>query len=114
MDGEWGIGTWGSATWDYVTPIIVVDTHDGERVKKRWAKEKADKKRRREEIVYAFERIVEGRPEIAQEIAAPFLEKRASNLPAIDFDKMIRDVNRVERIWNLHLELDDEEVMLLL
>lgn len=114
MNGEWGIGTWGSATWGYVTPIVVVDTHDGGKSKKRWAKEKADKKRRREEIVYAFERIVEGRPEIAQEIAAPYLEKRASNLPAIDYTKMLKDVARVERILSLHIELDDEEVMMLL
>lgn len=114
MNGEWGIGTWGSATWGYVTPVVVVDTHDGKRSRKRWAKERADKKRRREEIVYAFERIVEGRPEIAREIAAPFLEKRASNLPAIDYTMMMKDLDRVERIWNLHLELDDEEVMMLL
>jgi hypothetical protein len=35
-------------------------------------------------------------------------------LPAIDYDKMLDDLDRVERIWNLHIELDDEEVMILL
>mgnify|MGYP007004495645 CR=1 FL=1 len=114
MNGEWGIGTWGSATWGYVTPIIVDDTHDGEYRKKRFAKERADKKRRKEEIIYAFERIVEGRPDIAREIAAPFLETRASTLPAIDYGKMMKDLDKIETIWKLHLELDDEEVLTLL
>jgi hypothetical protein len=113
MDGEWGTGTWGSATWDYVTPIVVDDTHDG-RYKKKLAKEKADKERRRKEIVYAFERIVEGRPDIAKVIVEPFMETRVSTLAAIDYDKMLKDVDRVERIWKLYLEIDDEEVLLLM
>ena len=112
MDGEWGTGTWDSATWDYVTPLIVV-THDG-RYKKKLAKEKADKERRRKEIVYAFERIVEGRPDIAKVIVAPFMETRTSTMPAIDYDRMLKDVDRVERIWKLYLEIDDEEVLLLM
>lgn len=114
MNGEWGIGTWGSATWNYVTPIVVDDTHDGEYYRNKFSKERAAKKRRRNEVIYAFERIVEGRPEVAKEIAAPFTEKRASTLPAIDYNRMLRDLDRVEKIWNLHIEIDDEEVMLLL
>lgn len=114
MNGEWDVGTWDSATWDYVTPIVVLDTHDGDYLKKKFAKEIQDKKRRKDEIIYAFERIVEGRPDVATEIAAPYTEKRASTLPAIDYDKMLDDLDRVERIWNLHIQLDDEEVMMLL
>ena len=113
MDGYWDTGTWDEATWDYVTPLIDVG-HDGDYLKKKFAKEVADAARRKAEIVYAFERIVEGRPEAAAEIAEPFTETRAATLPAIDYDRMLADLDRVQRIWDLHLELDDEDVLALI
>ena len=113
MNGGWDTGTWDDATWDYVTPLIDVG-HDGDYLKKKFAKEVADAARRKAEIVYAFERIVEGRPEAAAEIAEPFTETRAATLPAIDYDKMLADLDRVQRIWDLHLELDDEDVLALI
>jgi hypothetical protein len=113
MDGYWDTGTWNDATWDYVTPLIDVG-HDGDYLKKKFAKEVADASRRKAEIVYAFERIVEGRPEAAAEIAEPFMEKLASTESAIDYDRMLADLDRVQRIWDLHLELDDEDVLALI
>lgn len=113
MDGYWDTGTWDDATWDYVTPLIDVG-HDGDYLKKKFAKEVADAARRKAEIVYAFERIVEGRPEAAAEIAEPFMEKLASTEPAIDYDRLLADLDRVQRIWDLHLELDDEDVLALI
>ena len=113
MNGGWDTGTWDDATWDYVTPLIDVG-HDGDYLKKKFAKEVADAARRKAEIVYAFERIVEGRPEAAAEIAEPFTETRAATLPAIDYDRMLADLDRVQRIWDLHLELDDEDVLALI
>ena len=113
MDGGWDVGTWDEATWDYVTPLIDVG-HDGDYFKKKFAKEIADAARRKAEIVYAFERIVEGRPDVAEEIAAPFMETRAATLPAIDYDRMLEDLDRVQRIMDLYIELDDEEVLALL
>jgi hypothetical protein len=113
MDGYWDTGTWDEATWDYVTPLIDVG-HDGDYLKKKFAKEVDDAARRKAEIVYAFERIVEGRPDVAEEIAAPFMETRAATLPAIDYDRLLADLDRVQRIWDLHLELDDEDVLALI
>jgi hypothetical protein len=113
MNGGWDTGTWEEATWDYVTPLIDVG-HDGDYLKKKFAKEIADKARRKAEIVYAFEKIVEGRPDVAKEIAAPFMETRAATLPAIDYDRMLEDLDRVQRIMELHIELDDEDVLALL
>lgn len=114
MNGGWDTGTWDDATWDYVSQIVEFDTHDGDYLKKRFAKEVADAARRKAEIVCAFERIVEGRPEAAAEIAEPFTETRAATLPAIDYDRMLADLDRVQRIWDLHLELDDEDVLALI
>ena len=114
MNGGWDTGTWDDATWDYVSQIVEFDTHDGDYLKKKFAKEAADAARRKAEIVYAFERIVEGRPEAAAEIAEPFMETRAATLPAIDYDRMLADLDRVQRIRDLHLELDDEDVLALI
>ena len=83
MNGGWDTGTWDDATWDYVSQIVEFDTHDGDYLKKKFAKEVADAARRKAEIVYAFERIVEGRPEAAAEIAEPFTETRAATLPEV-------------------------------
>ena len=113
MNGGWDTGTWDDATWDYVTPLIDVG-HDGDYLKKKFAKEVADAARRKAEIVYAFERIVEGRPEVAAEIAEPYMEKLTSTQPAIDYDKMLADLDRVQRIWDTHLEMDDEDVLTLI
>ncbi len=114
MNGGWDTGTWDDATWDYVSQIVEFDTHDGDYLKKKFAKEVADAARRKAEIVYAFERIVEGRPEAAAEIAEPFMETRAATLLAIDYNRMLADLDRVQRIRDLHLELDDEDVLALI
>jgi hypothetical protein len=42
------------------------------------------------------------------------METRAATLPAIDYDRMLEDLDRVQRIWELHIELDDEDVLALL
>ena len=114
MNGGWDTGTWDDATWDYVSQIVEFDTHDGDYLGKKFANEVADAARRKAEIVYAFERIVEGRPEAAAEIAEPFMETRAATLPAIDYDRMLADLDRVQRIRDLHIELDDEDVLALI
>ena len=114
MNGGWDTGTWDDATWDYVSQIVEFDTHDGDYLKKKFSKEAADAARRKAEIVFAFERIVEGRPEAAAEIAEPYMEKLASTETAIDYDRMLADLDRVQRIRDLHIELDDEDVLALI
>jgi hypothetical protein len=100
-------------------PVVVTgDTHDGKRLRKRFAEERRFRDRRKNELLNAFERIVEDRPEVAAEIAAPFLEP-ASAQPsptanAIDTTAMLASLDRAERIWAEFLDLDDEEVLLLI
>ena len=104
------------------TPVIVVDdTHDGDhrkKQKKRFDKENQRLKQKRKDIVAAYERIVEGKPDIADEIAKPFivtdLKKTENGKPKIDYDKMFADLNRIERIWAEYLEMDDEDMLVLL
>ena len=105
----------------YTPPIIIIDdTHDGDYKKKRWAEEREKKEKRKREIIDLYERIVEGKPEIAEEIVAPFVKTKARGqqtaptVSQIDFDKLMRDISRVEALLTEHIEMDDEEVLALL
>ena len=100
-------------------PIIVIDdTHDGKRFKEILEKERKLRDAKKQAILDAFERIVEGRPDIAEEIAAPFViaEQKAvaTTSPTINFDALFADLDRVQRIWDTHLEMDDEDILKLL
>lgn len=102
-----------------VAPIIVMDMHDGSPKRR---KQEADKqKKRRDEVIALFEQIVEGKPLVAEEIAAPFIKQATiSNLKSIDFintvdfDALMADLVRVQQIYDAYIEMDDEEVLALL
>lgn len=103
----------------FVQPIIVIDdTHDGKRFKEILEKERKLRDAKKQAILDAFERIVEGRPDIAEEIAAPFVTTEpkavATTSPTINFDALFSDLDRVQRIWDTHLEMDDEDILKLL
>lgn len=99
---------------------ILIDTHDGGKRKKAEEQERkkyaAKQKERRDEIIALFEQIVEGKPQLAEEIAEPFIVVEATvEAPAvINFDAMLADLARVEQIYHAHIEMDDEEVLALL
>lgn len=103
-------------------PVILVDTHDGDNKKKKRFDAEAEKRaKRRQEIIAAYEELVEGKPRVAQEIVAPFVEtnveveqETAIPVAQINFDALLNDVVRMERLYRELQELDDEEALLLL
>lgn len=104
-----------------IPPIIIeIDTHDGGKRKKAEEeyrkKEAAKAKARRNEVLALYEQIVEGKPELAEEIAQPFVIAKATiQAPAIiDYDAMLANFDKVEQIYNAYLEMDDEDVLLLI
>jgi hypothetical protein len=104
-----------------IPPIIIeIDTHDGGKRKKaeeEYRKKVAAKaKARRDEVLALYERIVEGKPELAEEIAEPFVITQATiQTPAvINYDAMLASFDKVEQIYNAYLEMDDEDVLLLI
>jgi hypothetical protein len=104
-----------------IPPVIIeIDTHDGGKRKKaeeEYRRQEAAKaKARRDEVLALYERIVEGKPEVAEEIAQPFVITQATiQAPAIiDYDAMLASFDRVEQIYNAYLEMDDEDVLLLI
>jgi len=116
LSGNSATGDVGTVTVAPQPVIVIDDTHDGRRFKKQLERERKLRAKKKQAILDAFERIVEGRPEIAEEIAAPFivLAKAKSAVQAINYDALFADLDRVQRIWDLHLELDDEDVLTLL
>lgn len=124
LDGVQATGAVGTVTFVPAPIVIVDDTHDGDYIKRRkklFDEEIQRVARRREDIIAAYERIVEGKPEIAKELVADFeikpkksKNKEAVLRPNIDFDKFTKDLARVERLWNLYLEIEDEDLLVLL
>jgi hypothetical protein len=104
-----------------IPPIIIeIDTHDGGKRKKEEEeyrkKEAAKAKARRDEVLALYERIVEGKPKLAKEIAQPYVITKATiQAPAvINYDAMLASFDKVEQIYNAYLEMDDEDVLLLI
>lgn len=105
-----------------VVPVIEIDMHDGDKKrKKRLAEESAKAKKRRDEVVALFEHIVEGKPLVAEEIAAPYIKeatiselKSIDFINTVDFDALMADLARVQQIYDAYIEMDDEEVLALL
>jgi hypothetical protein len=115
MNGVWDTGTWDDATWDYVPVLVEFDTHDGDKLKDRFAREKAVREARRKEVLALYERIVEGKEDIP-EVVEPlnYITKQQILTSNLNFDKLIADLKNAEQIWHQHVEIDDEEILLLL
>ena len=115
MNGGWDTGTWDDATWDFVPVIVDIDTYDGDKLKDRFAREKAVSEERRKEVLALYERIVEGKEDIP-EVVEPlkYITKQQILTSNLNFDKLIADLKNAEQIWNQHIETDDEEILLLL
>lgn len=119
LSGTEATGTAGNVNVAPQPVIVIDDTHDGRRFKEQLERERKLREKKKQAILDAFERIVEGRPEIAEEIAAPYVVTRpkgksAPTGPTINYDALFADLDRVQRIWDTHLELDDEDVLTLL
>jgi hypothetical protein len=117
--GDTSVNVSNNNGWFFVVQPTLFDTHDGgdrKRDAKKRKTEAAKAKARRDEVLKLFERIVEGKPEVAEEIAQPFVVTQATiQAPAvIDYDAMLASFDRVEQIYNAYIEMDDEDVLLLL
>ena len=101
------------------TPVVVIDTHDGEeKRKKRYQAEIEAKEQKKAELRAIYEELVEGKVPV-QEIVAPYMvvtehKETATVQPVIDYDKLLSSLDTVDKLYRAYQELDDEEVLLLL
>lgn len=101
-----------------VAPIVIVDTHDGDvRRRRRVEKEVEERELRRQQIIAAYEHLVEGKPLIAEaiveefKVAAPVSETLEAR---VDWDRLLANIDAAERLYAAWLDMDDEDVLLLL
>lgn len=96
-------------------PIIDFDTHDGDRHRKRIRKVRDERELRREQVIAAYQTLLEARPQEAAEIVAEFATPATTlRAPSVDFDALLADLDAAERLYQLYLDLDDEEVLMLI
>lgn len=99
-------------------PIVVVDTHDGDvRRRKRVRQEVEERESRRQQIIAAYEHLVEGKPLVAESIVEEFkvAEPVSERIEArVDWDRLLANIDAVERLYAAYLDMDDEDVLLLL
>ena len=114
--GGWDIGIWDIAVWDGPLFTVSDDTHDGKYLKKQFDEEKRRYDQRRKDIIAAYERVVEGKPDVAEEIVRPFVKTETEKLssPQIDFDRLLANIDEVERLWATFLEMDDEDILVMM
>jgi hypothetical protein len=115
MIGIWNTSLWDGATWGADPYIYVDDTHDGEYRARKMREEKEAVEQRRQRVLALYERIVEGKETRAVEAAG--IESRADivKAPTIDLNRILAGLERASAIQReMHIEADDEEVMLLL
>ena len=102
-----------------IIPLIEFDMHDGDKLKDRFAREKALREKRRKEVIELYERIVEGKedvPEIVEPLREHGITSKAEILTGttFDFDAIISQLHAAQQVWDKHIETDDEDVLLLL
>lgn len=96
-------------------PVLIDDNHDGKRIKRNIEQERKRNDARRQAVIEAYERVVEGRPEVAEQIVAPFVKVEVvAQIPQIDFEALFADLERVRQLLDAQQEIDDEEVLLLI
>lgn len=98
-----------------VEPVILAElSHDGDKHRqKKWDEEKAQREKRKEELIKVYEQLHETRPEVVERIVKPHLTVNIEQ-PTVNWDALLGDLDRVERLMREHQEMDDEEVLLLL
>ena len=116
----------GGGFFGAITPIVIIDTHDGGDEKRRDEAKLEAKREFRRHIEAAFDSKFQ--PAVA-DIIAPYVETpmdyAATTLPPIDYDRMfadmdriLRDIERAKLAYQAEIiyqaEMDDEEAILLL
>jgi hypothetical protein len=98
------------------TPVIVdFDTHDGDKHRKRIRKVRDERELRREQVITAYQTLLEARPEETAEIVAEYATPATTlRAPSVDFDALLADLDAAERLYEAYIELDDEECLLLI
>jgi hypothetical protein len=104
-------------------PVVDIDGHDGKRFQDRLDEERRKREARRNDIIAAYELLVEDRPQVAAEVAEPFVNASAlvsemkGQAPArtqVNWTAVLDRVDAVDRLWSAFLEMDDEDILVMM
>lgn len=99
-------------------PIIVDDTHDGDYLPRKFKRERDERKKRKRDIINAYEVLVEGRSPVIEELIAQYADPvkptAKAQAPQLNIDKLLNNADAAQRLWNAYIDMDDEEILLLL
>ena len=97
-------------------PVIIdFDTHDGDKHRKRIRKVRDERELRREQVITAYQTLLEARPQEAAEIVAEYATPATTlRAPSVDFDALLADLDAAERLYQAYIDLDDEDWLLLI
>lgn len=113
----WDSFLWDVNYWDEIPIVIDIDTHDGDKQQQQFDKDYEKRSRKRKDIIAAFEILVEGKSPIVEEIVEEFTRAKAKpsvEKPRINYDRLLKNIDMVDRLWNAYIDMDDEEILLLL
>jgi hypothetical protein len=99
-----------------IPPVIIdFDTHDGDKHRKRIRKVRDERELRREQVITAYQTLLEARPQETAEIVAEYSTPATTlRAPSVDFDALLADLDAAERLYQAYIDLDDEEWLLLI
>jgi len=103
-------------------PVIFVgDTHDDAKKHDKRARRLVKRHReknelRTQQVIAAFEQVIEGKPIIPVEVAETIVKSLEVNnkFTKTDFADLQNQLNVVQALWNEYLANDDEDVILML
>lgn len=105
-----------TGTSDTPAPVVVIDTHDGVRKKRDWARDR----RARDELRRQIIEVIDG-PEVREAVAEFIKPQKADEAPKpieqrFDFAGLLRDIERLEAVRALVLKRqqdeDDDELLM--
>lgn len=89
-----------------------------ERRQKEFAAERAKRQERRGKVIDAFERVIEGKPEIpavfVDQVVEVVEEVAAKRDIDGEFQQLLENTATLQRLWDEFIERDDEEILALL
>ncbi len=131
-----GVGSWGDIahliTRGLDIGAFVPDTGDSHdpgirkrlkraerRRQEQFEEEQKTREYRKKRVISAFERVIEGKPEIPETVAEEIvlaIEAKEDIGPRakVEFDALIASADKIQKLWNDYIDRDDEEVLMLL
>ena len=100
--------------------VVVIDGHDSKRFEDHIKKGRKWREKQREDVISAYEALSGELPMLTNQMVEPYVAEpdadpgKAYSTKSIDFERLLRNTDRVQQLLEAYREMDDEEAILLL